>query len=103
MRVEKLANHGWFVGSFDKAVYRSDLTEVCYRKEPVGPHAAHYHTRCTEILLIVGGKAQVNDRILTAGEIIIYEPGEINNIVYLEETTIVCVKTPAGGNDKVLV
>lgn len=103
MKFDKLKDHGWFVGSFEQAAYYSDLAEVCYRKEPKGPHAAHYHTRCTEILLIIRGRARVNDKTVGSGDIIIWQPGEINSIDYLEDTEVVCVKTPAGGNDKILI
>lgn len=103
MQFKKLANNGWFVGSFDQAPYQTDLAEVCYRKETQGTRQPHYHTRCTEIILIVSGVAKINDRLLSAGDIVILEPGEINHSEYLEDTEVVCVKTPAGGQDKVLV
>lgn len=102
-RLEKSGDRGWFVGCFPGAAHFSNLAEVCYKKEPAGPITAHIHTKCTETLLIIKGKAKCQDQIFTDGDIFILEPGELNDIEYLEETEVVCVKTPAGGDDKVLV
>lgn len=103
MKFDHVPQHGWFVGSFDGAAYYSDTVEVCYRTEPAGPHPRHYHTKCTEILLIVRGEARIGHRQLCNGDFVILEPGEVNDIEYLVDSEIVCVKTPAGGQDKVLV
>lgn len=102
-RIENSGDRGWFVGCFEGAAYQTTLTEVCYKKEPPGIIPAHIHTTCTETLLIIKGKVKCQNHIFTDGDIFILEPGELNDIEYLEETQIVCVKTPAGGNDKVLV
>lgn len=103
MEVKKLGNNGWFIGDFEGAPYRSPLTEVCYRKEPIGPRKPHYHTVCTEILLIINGRAKIHNQEYSNGDIIIWEPGEVNDVDYLVETEVICVKTPAGGNDKVCI
>ena len=106
MKITKLTNtgdRGWFVGCFPEAAHRSYFAEVCYKVEPPGPIQAHRHLRCTETMLIIKGKAKCQGHIFSNGDIFILEPGEINDTEYLEETEVVCVKTPAGGNDKVLV
>ncbi len=100
-RIEHSGDRGWFVGCFEGAAHRTDLAEVCYKIEPPGPIGAHKHIRCTETMLIIKGKAQCQGKIFTAGDIFILEPGEINDTIYLETTEVVCVKTPAGGDDKI--
>lgn len=106
MKITKLSSsgdRGWFVGCFPEAAHQSDLAEVCYKIEPPGPIGAHKHTKCTETMLIIRGSARCQGQIFTNGDIFILEPGELNDTEYLEETEVVCVKTPAGGDDKVLV
>lgn len=102
-RLEKSGDRGWFVGCYDGAAYKTDLAEVCYKKEPPGPVPAHIHTKCTETLLIIKGKAKCHGQTFSDGDIFILEPGELNDIEYLEETEVVCVKTPAGGDDKIMI
>lgn len=102
-RLEKSGDRGWFVGCFPEAAHQSDLAEVCYKIEPPGPIGAHKHTKCTEVMLIIKGSAKCQGQVFTNGDIFILEPGELNDTEYLEQTEVVCVKTPAGGNDKVLI
>lgn len=54
-------------------------------------------------MLIVTGKIKVHNKIFTDGDIVVLDPGEVNDSEYLEETKIIGVKTPSGGNDKVLL
>jgi len=91
------------VGSFPEAAHFSDHAEVCYCVEPAGSGQPHYHTRCTEIVLIIQGRVVCQGQEYVTGDILVFEPGDINDCRYLEQTTMIGVKTPAGGNDKVLV
>jgi hypothetical protein len=40
---------------------------------------------------------------LGPGDISVLEPGEINDAFYLEESAVIGIKTPAGGDDKVYI
>ena len=102
-RIENSGQRGWFIGCFPEAALHTDLVEVCYRIEPPGPIEAHYHSKCTETIFIVKGQAKCQDKFFRNGDIFILEPGEVNDTVYLTECEVISVKTPAGGNDKVLV
>lgn len=102
-RIEDSGDRGWFVGCFPKAAFRTDLAEVCYRIEPAGPIGAHYHTKCVETMLIIKGQAKCQGIVFSDGDIFVLEPGEVNDLEYLTECEVVTVKTPAGGDDKVLV
>ena len=102
-KIEDSGDRGWFVGCFPKAAFQTDLAEVCYKVEPIGKVKAHYHTKCTETMMIVSGLAICRGQKLSDGDIIVLDPGEVNDIEYLEETQVISVKTPAGGDDKVLI
>jgi len=102
-RLENTGKRGWFVGGFPEAAYYSDNVEVCYCTENSGAGIKHYHTVCTEIILIISGKATCQGIEYTDGDILTFEPGEINDLQYLESTTMIGVKIPAGKTDKVLV
>lgn len=103
VNIKDTGKHGWFVGCFPEAAYQTDQAEVCYVTEPPGEIKAHYHTKCTEIILIINGKAKLHNQIFQNGDIFVLKPGEINDTEYLVPTTIISIKTPAGGHDKVLV
>lgn len=102
-RLENTGERGWFVGSFPEAATFTSLAEVCYKVEPAGQPPAHYHTKCVETVLIVKGKLILQGKEYSDGDIIVLEPGEVNDSLYLTQTIMVGVKTPAGGNDKVNV
>jgi hypothetical protein len=103
IRLENAGRRGWFVGSFPEAATQTDLAEVCYVVEPAGQPAPHYHTKCVETVLIVKGTVIIQGKEYKDGDIVIFEPGEVNDSYYVTETIMVGVKTPAGGNDKVYV
>lgn len=102
-RIENTGRDGWFVGAFPEAVVYTDLAEVCYTIERPGKLRKHYHTRCTETVLIISGSCIINNQKCGPGDIVVLEPGEINDSTYLEESAVIGVKTPAGGDDKVYI
>jgi quercetin dioxygenase-like cupin family protein len=103
LRIEDSGERGWFVGLFPEAALMTSLAEVCYTIEKPGQLPKHYHTRCTETLLIISGSCIQNGVKLGPGDITVLEPGEINDSYYLEDSAVIGVKTPAGGDDKVYI
>ena len=101
--ITKTGQRGWFVGDFPEAAVSTSAAEVCYKVEPAGKMAAHYHQRCWETVLIVEGIITCQGNEYHSGDILVFEPGDINDIECLVETKMIGVKTPAGGNDKVYV
>ena len=91
---------GWFVGDFPEAVFQTKDFEVCYQTNPRGHTASHLHNIITEITLVTSGKLLTNGRIYTAGDIYIMEPGDISQTEYLEETSVITIKTPSIPEDK---
>jgi hypothetical protein len=102
-KLEDTGDRGWFIGSFPKAAVQTNYVEVAYTPEPVGLIKAHYHTRCTETILLISGSVIIQGTKFVAGDIVVLEPGEVNDSDYLEPSVIIGVKTPAGADDKVYV
>lgn len=103
VRIDQTGKRGWFVGGFPEAAYETDDVEVCYCIEEAGEGIKHYHTVCTEIVLIISGKVSCRGSEFSNGDILIFSPGEINDLMYIERTSMIGVKIPAGKFDKVLV
>ncbi len=91
---------GWFIGDFPEAVFRTKDFEVCWQVNQRGHAASHVHHEITEITLVVSGRVLTNGTIYGPGDIYIIEPGDISQTEYLEETSVLTVKTPSIPSDK---
>lgn len=92
---------GWFIGHFTPNVLQTNDFEVgllTHKKGESWPK--HYHAIQTEYNLLVKGKMILQDQTLNEGDIFILEPNEIADPVFLEDCTILCVKTPSIPGDK---
>jgi len=94
---------GWFIGDYPEAIIQTDQFEVCYDEVEKNLCEPHYHTRCREIILITEGVVMAGNRECRKGDIIVFEKGDINDIVSIKDYKVVVVKVPAGGNDKIIV
>lgn len=106
MKTFKLSDsgaRGWFIGDFPEAVYRTKNFEVCWQTNPRSYASSHVHYQITEITLVVSGKVLTNGKIYGPGDIYILEPGDISQTEYLEETSVLTVKTPSVPSDKHLL
>jgi hypothetical protein len=106
MKQFKLSNsgaRGWFVGDFAEAVFQTKEFEVGLQVHPRSQCVSHYHLKITEITLIVSGRVLTNGILFTAGDGYILYPNDISQMEYLEETTIVSIKTPSIPTDKYLL
>jgi mannose-6-phosphate isomerase-like protein (cupin superfamily) len=105
MKINKISDMkgGWFVGGFFPTVHDTDEFEVGYKLHKKNSDwDTHYHTDVKEINFIVRGKMRIQNTILETGDIFTLYPFEIADPVFLEDTEIVCVKTPSM-NDKICV
>lgn len=96
-------DRGWFIGNFDRAVYRTKDFEVNWQTNQRGHQPSHYHKVITEIQLVTRGRMLVNGEIFEPGDICMLEPGDNSQIEYLEDTDTVAVKFPSVPNDKYLL
>ena len=95
---------GWFIGNFHPTAWKSKDFEVCYRLHLAGEKwEKHYHTKITEINLLISGKMMIQDQQIGVGDIFILHPYEIADPIFLEDCQIVCIKTPAVPDDKIII
>ena len=92
---------GWFVGNFEPSIYKTDQFEVGILFHPKGEKwPKHYHKEAVEINVFISGKMILNGEELTSGNIFLIEKNEIAEPEFLEDCTIVCVKSPSIPGDK---
>lgn len=94
-------DRGWFIGAFEKAVWKTDLFEVAHGFNTAGEVSPnHIHKVATEINLITSGCVDVNGELFRAGEGFIMEPGDPCKCTYIEDTHTLVVKVPSVLGDK---
>lgn len=92
---------GWFVGNFEPSIYKTDQFEVgvlFHQKGEKWPK--HFHKEAVEINVLISGKMVLNGEELTPGNIFLIEKNEIAEPEFLEDCTIICVKSPSVPGDK---
>jgi hypothetical protein len=102
-RLSETGARGWFIGDFPEAVWRTKDFEVNWQTNPRGPSVSHYHKVVHEIQLVTRGRMLVNGHIYEAGDIFMFEPGDLCQVEFLEETDTVAVKVPSVPDDKYLL
>ena len=92
---------GWLVGDFEPSCLRTTACEVACKQYAAGDQeAAHVHRIASEVTLIASGRVRMNGRELSAGDIVILDPGEVTDFTAIEPTTTVVVKMPSVVGDK---
>ena len=94
---------GWFVGDFEPTLLATQDVEVGVKRFAQGDlEERHHHRIATEISAVVSGELRMNDERLSAGDIIVMEPGESTDFEALTDVTLVVVKVPGAKDDKYL-
>jgi quercetin dioxygenase-like cupin family protein len=84
-------------------VYQTNDVEVAIQRYSADTYEKwHYHKIATEITVIVVGEAEMAGHRLTAGDIIIIEPGEESDFRAITDVITAVVKIPGANNDKYL-
>jgi quercetin dioxygenase-like cupin family protein len=92
---------GWFIGNFEPSVLKTEQLEVGVLTHAKGEvWTKHYHKVGTEYNLLIRGKMTICGETINEGEIFILEPNEVADPVFLEDCTVLCVKTPSSPGDK---
>ena len=92
---------GWFIGNFEPSLLKTDQFEVSILKHAKGEQwAKHYHAIATEYNVLLKGSMKINGELMIEGEVFVIEPGEAAEPEFLEDCTLVCVKTPSLPGDK---
>ena len=103
MKIHKLNSmvRGWFIGDFEPSILRTKDFEVGildHKKGEAWP--VHYHKEAVEYNVLLEGKMMVRDKIISAGDIFIFDAYEVADPVFLEDCKVVCIKCPSLPNDK---
>ena len=92
---------GWFIGNFEPSLLKTDQFEVSILKHAKGEQwAKHYHAIATEYNVLLKGSMKINGELMIEGDVFVIEPGEAAEPEFLEDCTLVCVKTPSLPGDK---
>jgi quercetin dioxygenase-like cupin family protein len=92
---------GWVIGNFEPSILKTQDFELAILKHAKGEHwQRHYHKLGTEYNILLEGKMLICGEEINSGEIFVIYPDEISDPVFLEDCTIVCVKTPSMPGDK---
>ena len=92
---------GWFIGNFEPTAFKTAEFEVCYKQHTKGEQwQTHYHKEGTEINYLVDGKMIIQNKELNKGDIFILHPFEIADPIFLEDCTVLIIKTPSKPGDK---
>lgn len=92
---------GWFIGDFEPSILKTKDFEVSIKthlQDEQWPH--HYHKEATEFNYVFSGKVKIEDVVYEAGDIFVIYPEYIVRPEFLEDCTILCVKTPSKIGDK---
>lgn len=103
MNLHKLVDfyRGWFIGDFHPTLIKTKAFEIGILKHKKNEYwAAHYHKVATEYNVLISGSMILNETPIGAGDIFIIEPGEIAQPTFLEDCTLLVIKTPSVTGDK---
>jgi len=93
---------GWFIGDFSPALYKTKDFEVAHHHYPKGLKSTpHTHRIATEVNYIVKGRLIATGKHLGPGDIFVYEPNDISDVEFLEDSDLIIVKFPSIPSDKV--
>jgi quercetin dioxygenase-like cupin family protein len=98
--IEDMAN-GWFIGNFEPATLKTANFEVAHHSYKKGfKGTPHIHRVATEYNYILKGKLRASGVDLETGDIFVYNPDEVSDVEFFEDTELVIVKTPSVPGDK---
>jgi len=95
---------GWFIGNFSPSLLKTSDFEVSVKEHPKGQFwPTHYHKLATEYNCVILGKVKIGKKIFQKDDIFVVPPSVLVNPEFLENTVIVCIKTPSCKDDKYIV
>jgi len=95
---------GWFIGNFDPSIFKTKDFEISVKFHPKGEiWEKHYHKVATEYNCVISGKVEIDGVIYKKDDIFVIDKNYVVDPNFLEDCTIVCVKTPSHKNDKFVI
>src|SRR6185369_2170962 len=108
MLISNLKNFptGWFIGAFNPSLKFTQHFEVAIHKHEkgyIGPK--HYHKLSTEYNYIVSGRLRIKQSEvrfleLREGDFFVFQPEEIGDVEFVEDTVLVVVRDGSNPGDK---
>ena len=96
--------NGWFIGNFEPSVFKNPFFEVAHHFHEAGfKGELHYHKIAPELTYIISGRLVASGEELFGGDMFLYEPNEIAQVEFLEDTHLIVVKWPSVPSDKYLM
>jgi quercetin dioxygenase-like cupin family protein len=93
--------NGWFIGNFEPSIFKNCFFEIAHHVHPAGYITPrHFHKIAQELTYIIKGKLIVENKVLQAGQMFLYEPNEIANVKVIEDADLIVVKWPSIPQDK---
>lgn len=93
--------NGWFIGAFEPTLVKTKAFEIAHHLYKKGFKAPpHIHKVATEYNYVVRGDLAVGAKRLGPGDIFIYQPNEVADVVFLADTDIIIIKMPSVPGDK---
>jgi quercetin dioxygenase-like cupin family protein len=106
MIVSNIKNYsnGWFIGNFEPSLLKTVAFEVAHHFYAKGfKGIPHTHRIALEYNYIVSGSLIASEKTLGTGDIFVYEPNDVSDVVFLEDTNLIIIKTPSIPNDKEII
>ena len=103
MIVDNIENFkgGWFVGDFKPSLFKNPFFEVAHHKHAKGCETfPHYHAVTNELNYIVRGELMVSGKLLSQGDMWIYEPNEVSDVENITDNELIVVRWPSIPSDK---
>jgi len=92
---------GWVIGNFEPSLFQNSDFEVGVLEHKKGEiWSKHYHAIGTEYNILIKGKMIICNQEINEGEIFVLYPMEVADPIFLEDCTVVCIKTPSIPGDK---
>ena len=92
---------GWFVGDFEPSIFKNPFFEVAHHSHKKNDVTfPHYHQVTNELNYIVRGEMMVDKKHLKAGDMWIYEPWDISDVEFLDDTDLMIIRWPSIPCDK---
>lgn len=95
---------GWLIGDFIPSIVRTSAYEVGISRHKKGEHwGFHYHHELDEYNILLSGKMYINNRLLESGDYFMIPKDIIACPKFVEDCTIVCLKSPSKPKDKIII
>jgi hypothetical protein len=93
--------NGWFIGDFQPSIFKNPFFEVAHHQHKAGYCGPlHTHKIAQEVTYILKGKLVASGKLLTDGDMFVYHPNEVANVMFVEDTELIVIKWPSIPSDK---